>query len=145
MELYDREMCEGKDNIETWYNVQSRYDQRIALNELVEPARRVIQQAIFAKHDGKVTGFIIGKSLNNSTESVEISYVVKKEYQSQGIGTKLLLLIENYISEKNFNIMIANYFEDNIASGKAFLNAGWDRVDKIGNKVVVQKNIEKGN
>ena len=145
MELYDREMCEGKDNIETWYNVQSRFDKRVATNEIKGPKRRVIQQTIFAKHKGNVIGFVSGKSLNNSIEIVEISYVVKKEHQGNGIGTHFLSLIENYISEKNFNIMTANYFEDNIASDRAFSKAGWDRIDKIGDKVVVRKNIEKGN
>ena len=148
MELYDREMCEGKDNIETWYNTQSRYNKRIATNEIKGPKRRVIQQTIFAKHKGNVIGFVSGKSLNagiSNPEPVEISYVVKKEYQSHGIGTHFLSSIENYISEENFNIMTANYFEDNIASDRAFSKAGWDRINKIGDKVVVRKNIEKGN
>ena len=145
MELYDREMCEGKDNIETWYNVQSRYNKMFATNEMRIPTQRVIQQTIFAKHKGNVIGFVSGKSLNNSTEIVEISYVVKKEHQGSGIGTHFLSLIENYILEKNFNIMTANYFEDNIASDRAFSKAGWDRINKIGDKVVVRKNIEKGN
>ena len=159
MELYDREMCEGKDNIETWYNVQSRYNKMIAINEIKGPKRRVIQQTIFVKRDGfygrkEVIGFVSGKSLNtgvcttcgvSNPEVVEISYVVKKEHQGNGIGTHFLSLIENYISEKNFNIMTANYFEDNIASDRAFSKAGWDRIDKIGDKVVVRKNIEKGN
>ena len=145
MELYDRKMCEGKDNIETWHNVQSRYNKMVATNEMRIPAQRVIQQTIFAKHKGNVIGFVSGKSLNNPIEIVEISYVVKKEYQSRGIGTKLLSLIENYISERDFDIIVANYFEDNIASDRAFSKAGWDRVNKIGDKVVVLKNIEKGN
>ena len=145
MELYDREMCEGKDNIETWYDVQSRYNQQIATLNINEHKQRVIQQTIFAKHKGNVIGFVSGKSLNYSTELVEISYVVKKEHQGNGIGTHFLSLIENYISEKNFNMMTANYFEDNIASDRAFSKAGWDRINKIGDKVVVRKNIEKGN
>ena len=41
--------------------------------------------------------------------------------------------------------MTANYFGDNIASDRTFSKAGWDRIDKIGDKVVVRKNIEKGN
>ena len=105
----------------------------------------MIQQTIFVKHKGDVIGFVSGKSLNHSTEQVEISYVVKKEYQSRGIGTKLLSLIENYISERDFDIIAANYFEDNIASDRIFSKAGWDRVNKIGDKVVVSKNTEKGN
>ena len=41
--------------------------------------------------------------------------------------------------------MTANYFKDNIASDRAFSKAGWDRINKIEDKVVVRKNIEKGN
>ena len=90
MELYDREECEGKDDIETWYNVQSRYNKMIAINEIKGLKRTVIQQTIFAKHKGNVIGFVSGKSLSYSTELVEISYVVKKEYQGDGIGTHFL-------------------------------------------------------
>ena len=145
MELYDRKMCEGKDNIETWYNVQSRYDQQIALNESVEPARRVIQQTIFAKHEGNVIGFAGGKSLNNSTESVEISCVVKKEYQNRGMGTQLLLLIENYISKKDFKKIMGKQFITNKAAHRYVEKAGWVRTGGVDDMVFVEKNIEKGN
>ena len=147
MELYDREMCEGKDNIETWYNVQSRYNKMIAINEIKGLKRTVIQQTIFAKHKGDVIGFVSGKSLNYFTELgiVEISCVVKKEYQNRGMGTQLLLLIENYISKMGFKKIMGQQFITNKAAHRYVEKAGWDRINKIGDKVVVLKNIEKGN
>ena len=148
MEIYDKDMCEGKDDIETWYNVQSRYNKMIATNKLDGSGRRIIQQTIFAKHKGNVIGFVSGKSLNtgvSNPEVVEISCVVKKEYQNRGMGTQLLLLIENYISKKGFKKIVGKQFITNKAAHRYVEKAGWVRTGGVDDMVFVEKNIEKGN
>ena len=54
-----------------------------------------------------------------------ISFVVKKRYQRKGLGTKMLLFIEYCLKNYGYKVMCAKHHTDNIASHKAFLNAGY--------------------
>ena len=65
----------------------------------------------------------------NLPEMVEVSFVVKKEYQSQGIGTTLLNRLE-WDQKKHYGTkyITAKHFKDNIASHKAFLKAGYEEL-----------------
>jgi RimJ/RimL family protein N-acetyltransferase len=54
-----------------------------------------------------------------------ISFVVKKEYQSMGIGSQMLLTIENLLMLRGAEYIAAKHFKDNVASHKAFLKAGY--------------------
>ena len=56
---------------------------------------------------------------------IEISFVVKKEYQGKGLGTRLLREIELEAKKRGVSIFTAKHFKDNIASHKAFLKAGY--------------------
>ena len=56
-----------------------------------------------------------------------ISFVVKKEYHNKGIGTKMLLTIEDILKLCAAEYITAKHFKDNIASHKAFLKAGYDK------------------
>ena len=58
---------------------------------------------------------------------VEVSFVVKKEYQSQGIGSTLLERAEWDQKNYYYNIkhITAKHYKDNIASHKAFLKIGY--------------------
>jgi RimJ/RimL family protein N-acetyltransferase len=57
----------------------------------------------------------------------DVSFVVKKEYQNRGIGTKMLLTIEDVLKLCAAEYITAKHFEDNIASHKAFLKAGYEK------------------
>ena len=65
------------------------------------------------------------KNLNQ--EMIEVSFVVKKDYQSQGIGTTLLKRVEWDMSHtaKKHKYITAKHYKDNIASHKAFLKADY--------------------
>mgnify|MGYP003680935115 CR=1 FL=1 len=56
----------------------------------------------------------------------EISFVVKKGYQGQGIGTKMLLTIETLMKDFDHKYVTAKHYKDNIASHKAFLKVGYE-------------------
>ena len=56
---------------------------------------------------------------------IEVSFVVKKEYQGKGLGTRLLKEIELEAKKRGVLISTAKHFKDNIASHKAFLKAGY--------------------
>jgi len=57
---------------------------------------------------------------------VEVSFVVKKGYQGQGIGTMLLKRVEwDAKRETSYKLITAKHYKDNIASHKAFLKAGY--------------------
>ena len=57
-----------------------------------------------------------------------ISFVVKKEYQGKGIGTQLLIQMEDVLKHLDFvkcDFIFAKHYKDNIASHKVFLKAGY--------------------
>ena len=57
---------------------------------------------------------------------VEVSFVVKKEYQGKSIGTKMLLTLEALMKDIKYEYITAKHYKDNIASHKAFLKAGYE-------------------
>ena len=57
----------------------------------------------------------------------DVSFVLKREYHSKGIGTKMLLTIEDVLKLCAAEYITAKHFEDNIASHKAFLKAGYEK------------------
>ena len=66
-------------------------------------------------------------NIDFGTENVaEISFVVKKKYQGIGIGTQMLKSAEKLL-ESGW-IILAKHFNDNIASHKAFLKAGYSEL-----------------
>ena len=84
----------------------------------------------------KKSGVFIGLYENNIISLVDaydfihhgwivISFVVKKEYQGQGIGTKMLVTIEDEARRRGIIKSCAKHYKDNIASHKAFLKAGY--------------------
>ena len=75
-------------------------------------------------------------------EFVEISFVVKKEFQSRGVGTKMLLEMEKIILDNERRVILAKHFKDNIASHKAFLKAGY-KVANIEEPIGHYKNVDK--
>ena len=75
-------------------------------------------------------------------EFVEISFVVKKEFQSRGVGTKMLLAMEKVILDNERRVILAKHYKDNIASHKAFLKAGYKEAD-IEEPIGHYKNVDK--
>ena len=62
--------------------------------------------------------------------AIEVSFIVKKGHQGQGIGTALLLSIEEDAKkETSFMYISAKHHKGNIASHKAFLKAGYVKWD----------------
>ena len=61
------------------------------------------------------------------TTRAEISFVVKKEYQGNGLGTKMLIELEKVLLKTGYYTqMCGKHFTDNIASHKTFLKAGYE-------------------
>jgi RimJ/RimL family protein N-acetyltransferase len=75
----------------------------------------------------KIVGLCNSYTSPNHDAMAMISFVVKKEYQSKGIGTKMLLTIENVMRLATTEYIAAKHFKDNIASHKAFLKAGYEK------------------
>ena len=90
--------------------------------------------AIVCVYDGEVIGLCNCYENDIFPKMVEVSFVVKKEYQGQGIGTMLLKRVEwDAIRETSYEFITAKHYKDNIASHKAFLKAGYEEwtIDKI--------------
>ena len=79
---------------------------------------------------------------------VEISFVVKKEYQRNGLGTKMLIELEKILSKtEHYTQMCGKHFKDNIGSHKAFLKAGyseavWESDGVVDNMIWKLKDIK---
>ena len=90
--------------------------------------------AIACIHGKKMIGLCSCYSNCDLRELVEVSFVVKKEYQSQGIGTTFLKRVE-WDQKKHYGTkyIYAKHYKDNIASHKAFLKVGYEEwtLDKI--------------
>ena len=88
--------------------------------------------AIVCVYDDKVIGFCGAWAVDLYVKMVEVSFVVKKEYQGNGIGTMLLKRRDWDAKIEGFKYITAKHYKDNIASHKAFLKAGykgWERED----------------
>ena len=74
----------------------------------------------------EIIGFVDAYDLSARVDpTIEVSFVVKKEYQGKGLGTRLLKEIELEAKKRGVLISTAKHFKDNIASHKAFLKAGY--------------------
>ena len=136
--IYDKNLCKGIDDIETWYNVHKRYKFGIGSTKNIETKiTGVIQPVIFAKYSKNLIGFISGKTTIENEDIIEefgtynfleISFVLKKEYQNFGIGTNLLKEIIKLVIKFNqswemaisHDIIHARYKSGNISSKKVF-------------------------
>jgi len=78
--------------------------------------------------DKKIISFCGIRDIQESPNIMEVSFVVKKEYQGNGIGTILLLEIENICKryKSKCKYITAKHYKDNIASHKAFLKAKYE-------------------
>ena len=90
--------------------------------------------AIICVYNKEVIGLCNCYKNDVNPEIIEVSFVVKKDYQSQGIGTTLLNRLE-WDQKKHYGTkyITAKHFKDNIASHKAFLKVGYKEwgLDKI--------------
>ena len=84
-----------------------------------------ISYGIVCVNDKEVIGLCSCYKDNINPEMVEVSFVVKKEYQSQGIGSTLLKRVEWDAKRFSIKHITAKHYKDNIASHKAFLKAGY--------------------
>ena len=91
--------------------------------------------SIVCVYDNEVIGFCNAYRHKTDCRVIEVSFVVKKEYHSQGIGSTLLKRLEWDAKKLSIKYIIAKHYKDNIASHKAFLKAGYEEwtVDKIPN------------
>ena len=77
----------------------------------------------------KIVGFCNIHSHQGSLKEIlyNVSFVVKKEYQGNGMGTKMLIELEKVLLKDGYYTqMCGKHFTDNIASHKAFLKAGYE-------------------
>ena len=83
--------------------------------------------SIVCVYDGEIIGLLSTfERWDLQKETIEVSFVVKKDYQSQGIGSTLLKRVEYDTTRiSTYKYIIARHFKDNIASHKAFLKAGY--------------------
>ena len=89
--------------------------------------------AIVCVYDDKVIGFCGAWAIDLDLKIIEVSFVVKKDYQGQGIGTMLLKRRDWDAKIEGIKYITAKHYKDNIASHKAFLKAGYEEwgLDKI--------------
>ena len=72
-----------------------------------------------------------------TTTRAEISFVVKKEHQGNGMGTKMLIELEKVLlKEGYYTQMCGKHYTDNIASHKAFLKAGYKEASFVDGSVM---------
>ena len=89
--------------------------------------------AIVCIYNDKVIGFCGAWAIDLDLKIIEVSFVVKKDYQGQGIGTMLLKKRDWDAKIEDVKYITAKHYKDNIASHKAFLKAGYEEwtFDKI--------------
>tara|TARA_Y100000310_G_scaffold16819_1_gene16742 strand:- start:153 stop:674 length:522 start_codon:yes stop_codon:yes gene_type:complete len=90
--------------------------------------------AIVCVNDKEVIGLCSSYEQSSLDMVIEVSFVVKKDYQGQGIGSTLLKRAEWDAKRKTpYKYIMAKHYKDNIASHKAFLKAGYEewKFDKI--------------
>ena len=89
--------------------------------------------AIVCIYDKEIIGLCNCYANNVALEIIEVSFVVKKDYQSQGIGSTLLKRVEWDAKRLSIKYITAKHYKDNIASHKAFLKSGYKEwtIDKI--------------
>lgn len=82
---------------------------------------------ILAMSKDKITGLAC-MYVDSKYKLAEFSFVVKKEYHSMGIGTKMLAFLETQLREQGFNdyTLTAKHFKNNIASMVVFNKLGWN-------------------
>ena len=81
--------------------------------------------AIICVYNEEVIGLCNCYKESKCPKMVEVSFVVKKDYQSQGIGSTLLKRVEWDAKRHSIKHITAKHYKDNIASHKAFLKAGY--------------------
>ncbi len=93
--------------------------------------------AIVPLDNDKIIGLCNFYQCGQGNPYIEVSFVVKKEYQKQGIGLSMLYVIETIarrfkekFKETPYKYMIGKHFKDNIASHKLFLKAGYKEWEK---------------
>jgi len=80
---------------------------------------------------------------NNKEKSAFIPIIgILKEYQSMGIGTKLLLETMKYLSQNGFNSVRLEVHKINPKSLDLFLKYGFDIVDDSKDQYVLEKVLE---
>ena len=93
-------------------------------------------------HNNKIISLINAYNCNatsykHKTGRAEISFVVKKEYQGNGLGTKMLIEMERILLQNgNYTQMCGKHYTDNIASHKAFLKAGYKAASFVDGKIM---------
>tara|TARA_Y100000034_G_C6604971_1_gene263295 strand:+ start:66 stop:563 length:498 start_codon:yes stop_codon:yes gene_type:complete len=70
---------------------------------------------------------------------IEVSFVVKKEYQSKSIGSTMLREVEVMLSKTPHTHIVAKHYKDNIASHKAFLKAGYGVCEDCNEHITSEK------
>ena len=88
--------------------------------------------AIVYVYDDKVIGFCGAWAIDLDLKIIEVSFVVKKDYQGQGIGTMLLKRRDWDAKIEGVKYITAKHYKDNIASHKAFLKAGYKEKEDDG-------------
>ena len=86
--------------------------------------------SIVCVYDNKIIGFCSAYTVDKSIKIIEVSFVVKKEYQGQGIGLTLLERVEWDAKRLSIKYIVAKHYKDNIASHKVFLKAGYKESER---------------
>ena len=92
-------------------------------------------------NSSEIIGLVDAYDLSTRSH-IEVSFVVKKEYQGKGLGTKLLREIEFEAKKRGVTTSCAKHYKDNIASHKAFLKAGYKEWKEENNLVWKIKEIK---
>lgn len=72
--------------------------------------------------DGRILG-----TLRLSPDGI-VSIIVSSQHRGQGMGPRMLLLLEHEAKELGFKRIWAEIAPENVASQRAFLKAGWNPI-----------------
>jgi RimJ/RimL family protein N-acetyltransferase len=129
LDSLDEELKTWSLDLQSLKNCREFYDSAWMVNEvsktITSPGPSMIPCLVIL-HENKIISLISGWRMGTESELVEVSFVVKKDYQGMGIGTRMLIEMENLLSMRtNWKQICGKHFKDNIASHKAFLKAGY--------------------
>ena len=107
----------------------------ISLKETLENVEKYQGKIWFAEEEGKIVGYIIGANWTQSemnkleigphTLGEVVDLFIEEDYRRQGIGTKMLQMMEDYFKEKGCDSMWVQVFAPNEKAHNTYKKFGF--------------------
>ncbi|WP_121966295.1 GNAT family N-acetyltransferase [Myroides sp. N17-2] len=101
-------------NIKHWNSKQlvKKYQKN---NEMYELNLGMYKISLETEKNTEIIGELLLQNYNHNTQAIEIGYLIHKKYWKQGFGTELLIGLEEFLKDKEVEL-IAQLYEENTAS-----------------------------